>query len=95
MKASDVMDKEAFITEKVKKFKLVDIREQYVDLIAEAKIDKLGYENFLIKLLKAEEELIDELIRAKVNEARAKKGYEVKGDGASKEYSSLSNKNFK
>jgi transposase len=43
----------------------------------------------------SKEELIDELIRAKVNEARAKKGYEVKGDGASKEYSSLSNKNFK
>ena len=29
----------------------------------------------------SKEELIDELIRAKVNEARAKKGYEVKGDG--------------
>jgi transposase len=43
----------------------------------------------------SKEELIDELIRAKVNEARAKKGYEVKGDGTSKEYSSLSNKNFK
>ena len=56
MKASDVMDKEAFITEKLKKFKLVDIREQYVDLIAEAKIDKLGFEDFLIKLLKAEDE---------------------------------------
>ena len=43
----------------------------------------------------SKEELIDELIRAKVNEARAKKGYEVKGDGVNKEYSSLSNKNFK
>lgn len=43
----------------------------------------------------SKEELIDELIRAKVNEARAKKGYEVKGDGASKEYNSLSNRNSK
>ena len=43
----------------------------------------------------SKEELIDELIRAKVNEARAKKGYEVKGDGANKEFNSLSNKNSK
>ena len=43
----------------------------------------------------SKEELIDELIRAKVNEARAKKGYEVKGDGASKEYISLNSKNSK
>ncbi len=43
----------------------------------------------------SKEELIDELIRAKINEARAKKGYEVKGDGASKEYISLSGKNSK
>ena len=43
----------------------------------------------------SKEELIDEIIRAKVNEARAKKGYEVKGDGASKEYNSLSNRNSK
>lgn len=43
----------------------------------------------------SKEELIDELIRAKVNEARAKKGYAVKGDGANKEYTSLSSKNSK
>ena len=43
----------------------------------------------------SKEELIDELIRAKVNEARAKKGYEVKGDGASKEFISLNNRNSK
>ena len=43
----------------------------------------------------SKEELIDELIRAKVNEARAKKGYEVKGDGANKEFNYLNNKNFK
>ena len=32
------------------------------------------------------EELIQELVLAKINEARAKKGYEVKGVGAEKEY---------
>ena len=43
----------------------------------------------------SKEELIDELIRAKVNEARAKKGYEVKGVGSSKAFISLNNKNTK
>ena len=41
------------------------------------------------------EELINELIKAKADELRAKKGYEVKGDGANREYISLSNKNTK
>ena len=41
------------------------------------------------------EELINELIRAKVNEARAKKGYEVRGDGTNKEFISLSRKTSK
>ena len=41
------------------------------------------------------EELINELILAKINEARAKKGYEVKGVGSSKEYISLNSKNSK
>lgn len=43
----------------------------------------------------SKEELIDEVIKAKVGEARAKKGYEVKGGGANKEYVTLSNKNTK
>lgn len=43
----------------------------------------------------SKEELINELIRAKVNEARAKKGYEVRGDGTNKEFISLSRKNSK
>ena len=43
----------------------------------------------------SKEELIEELIRAKVNELRAKKGYEVKGDGANKEFVPLNNKNSK
>ena len=41
------------------------------------------------------EELIDELIKAKANELRAKKGYEVKGDGVNKEFISLNNRNMK
>ena len=41
------------------------------------------------------EELIHELINAKIVEARLKKGYEVKGDGAQKEYTSLDSKSIK
>ena len=36
------------------------------------------------------DELIDALIRARINEERAKKGYAVKGDGAEKEFILLS-----
>ncbi len=43
----------------------------------------------------SKEELIAELIKAKANELRAKKGYAVKGDGANREYISLNNKNSK
>ena len=43
----------------------------------------------------SKEELINELILAKANELRAKKGYEVKGVGANKEFVSLNNKNMK
>ena len=43
----------------------------------------------------SKEELINELIIAKANELRAKKGYEVKGVGANKEFISLNNKNTK
>ena len=43
----------------------------------------------------SKEELIDEVIKAKVNEARAKKGYEVKGGGANKEFVILNSKNTK
>ena len=39
------------------------------------------------------EELIQELVLAKINEARAKKGYEVKGVGAEKEYSVYDSRN--
>lgn len=43
----------------------------------------------------SKEELIRELIKAKANELRAKKGYEVKGAGANKEFIPLNNKNSK
>ena len=43
----------------------------------------------------SKEQLIEELIKSKINEARAKKGYEVKGDGQSKEFISLSSRNSK
>ena len=41
------------------------------------------------------EELIGEIIKARINEARAKKGYVVKGDGAEKVYEPIVNKNTK
>lgn len=41
------------------------------------------------------EELIRELVKSKVSEARLKKGYEVKGVGADKEYIRYDNKSTK
>lgn len=41
------------------------------------------------------EELIGEIIKARINEARAKKGYVVKGDGAEKVYEPIENENTK
>ena len=41
----------------------------------------------------SKEELIQELVRSRIREARLKKGYEVKGDGAEKIFVPLSNKN--
>lgn len=41
------------------------------------------------------EELIRELVRSRISEARLKKGYEVKGVGADKEYIRFGNKNTK
>ncbi len=40
-------------------------------------------------------ELIHELVKARIVEARLKRGYEVKGDGAQKEYIPLDNKSIK
>lgn len=41
------------------------------------------------------EELIGEIIKARINEARAKKGYTVRGDGAEKVFEPIVNKNTK
>jgi transposase len=41
------------------------------------------------------EELIRELVLSKINEERAKKGYEVKGVGAEKKYIMYVSKNIK
>lgn len=43
----------------------------------------------------SKEELIDQILRVEIEVARAKKGYEVKGDGSKKEFVSLSKKNMK
>ena len=43
----------------------------------------------------SKEELINELVHAKINEARLKKGYEVKGVGAQKEFVPLDSKSTK
>lgn len=55
----------------------------------EDKMDISVYQNM------SKDELIRELILAKANELRAKKGYEVRGDGANKEFIPLNNKNSK
>ena len=51
--------------------------------------DISDYENM------TKEELIRELVLAKINEARAKKGYEVKGVGAEREYIAYDSKSTK
>lgn len=48
--------REAYIEAKMKQFKLVDMREQYPDLIAEAESFSMGYMDFLVRLLSVEEE---------------------------------------
>jgi DNA replication protein DnaC len=45
-----------YIEAMMKKFKLVDMREQYRDLILEAEASSMDYESFLIRLLAVEEE---------------------------------------
>ena len=44
-----------YIDAMMKQFKLVDMREQYRDLIAEAESSSMGYETFLVRLLETEE----------------------------------------
>ena len=65
-------------------------KKRAVELIKkEEEIDISVYQNM------TKDELIDELILAKANELRAKKGYEVRGVGANKEFIFLNNENSK
>jgi len=45
-----------YIKNQLKSFKLVDMRENYQEIIEQAIKDKLGYKEFLIKLIQVEEE---------------------------------------
>ena len=47
------IEKAAYIEEKMKQFKLVDMREQFRDIIAGAQQESLGYMDFLVRLLSA------------------------------------------
>ena len=47
-------DGRSHIDRMMKRFKLVDMREQYEDIIEEARREHLDYEDFLIRLLEAE-----------------------------------------
>lgn len=49
-------DKRIYADEMMRQFKLVDMREQYPDIIAEAEAEQLDYMDFLIRLLSVEEE---------------------------------------
>lgn len=64
-------------------------KESSIKVTPQTNLDLEAYQNM------TKEELIRELILSKANELRAKKGYEVKGDGLNKGFNSLSNKNSK
>lgn len=54
---TEIMDeKNAYIKQTMRRFKLVDMRDQYADIIAEAEQNSLGYTDFLVRLLAIEEE---------------------------------------
>lgn len=63
--------------------------------IAERASNKAVIPNIEDYMSMSKEELINELIRAKANELRAKKGYEVKGVGANKEFIPLNRPSLK
>lgn len=50
------MDNSTYIPETMKSFRLVDMREQYPDIIEEAQKSHMSYEDFLVKLLRVEED---------------------------------------
>ena len=63
---------------------------QQVKIIEQAKIHRYEEYESMTK-----DELIRELVKARINEARLKKGYEVKGAGVEKVFVPLDNKNTK
>lgn len=80
----------SLLPEKPKVYKPSPNKKKVVELVKkEDEIDISVYQNM------TKDELIDELILAKANELRAKKGYEVRGVGANKEFIFLNNKNSK
>ena len=56
MKGKTYRSNGEYIEAMMKKFKLVDMREQYWDLILEAESSSLSHEDFLMRLLSVEEE---------------------------------------
>ena len=54
-----------------------------------------GIEEKAEMLTTKQKELIQEVMNSRIREARAKKGYEVKGVGVDKEFPNLDNKNTK
>ena len=64
--------------------------------LAEAETDPISVDPDLEAYASmTKEELIREIVRSKIREARLKKGYEVKGDGAEKVFIPLGSKNIK
>ncbi|MBR1855930.1 MAG: IS21-like element helper ATPase IstB [Oribacterium sp.] len=51
----DTEQKSAYIESKMKQFKLVDMRHQFLDVINEAEQESLGYMDFLMRLLEVED----------------------------------------
>ena len=66
-----------------------------VNRIVNAKANAMMPEDMSDYESMTKEELIRELVLSKINEARAKKGYEVKGVGVEKEYIVYGSKNTK
>ena len=54
MSKSTVKNADIYITEQLKQFKMVDARERYQEIIDEAVEQKLGYKDFLVRLLQTE-----------------------------------------
>lgn len=53
MRQQDVKTNAEYIKRMMKRFKLVDMREQYQDLILEAESSSMDYETFLVKIGRA------------------------------------------